>query len=141
MQIYETAMSGRKGSVPTPIANELNTRENDLIKQGVPPLHPHGDGLQGILQEQRTFHIPRPAKAKGSAIFLVQVSAAKTEKTEFVSGDEPLRGQGEVIAHLDLGLAVPKDSHALLLRSGVLFCSTQTTCEFVLTPPETANVK
>ena len=60
---------------------------------------------------------------------------------EFVSGDEPLRSRGEALAHLDLGLAVPKDSRALLLRSGVLFCSTQPTCEFVLTPPETANVK
>lgn len=45
------------------------------------------------------------------------------------------------LARLDLGLAVPKESHALLLRSGVLFCSTEATCEFVLTPPESANVK
>jgi hypothetical protein len=94
-----------------------------------------------VLQEQRTFHIPRPAGLKGSGTFLMQISAAKTEKLELLSGDEPLRGQGEVLAHLDLGLAVPKVSHALLLRSGVLFCATQPTCDFVLTPPETANVK
>jgi hypothetical protein len=38
------------------------------------------------------------------------------------------------------GLAVPKKSHALRLRSGVLFCSTEATCEFVLTPHESANM-
>lgn len=58
-----------------------------------------------------------------------------------LSGDEELRGLGQSLGHLDLGLAVPKNSHALLLRSGVLFCSTESTCEFVLTPPQSANVK
>ena len=52
-----------------------------------------------------------------------------------------LRGLGQSLGQLDLRLAVPKNSHALLLRSGVLFCSTESTCEFVLTPPESANVK
>jgi hypothetical protein len=109
-----------------------------LRKQGVKSQYPHADS---VLQEQRTFHIPRLGEMKGSSIVLLQVSSARTEKVEFVSGDEALRGQSEALAHLDLGLAVPKDSHALLLRSGVLFCSTQPTYEFVLTPPETANVK
>ena len=58
-----------------------------------------------------------------------------------VSGDEGLHGLSESLGQLDLGLAVPKESHALLLRSGVLFCSTEVTCEFVLTPPESANAK
>jgi len=138
MQIYEMALSSFKGNSATPVLDELHTKVDALKKQGVKSQYPHADS---VLQEQRTFHIPRPGDLKGSAIFLVQVSNAKTEKAEFISGDEPLRGQGEVLAHLDLGLAVPADSHALLLRSGVLFCSTQPTCEFVLTPPETANVK
>jgi tetratricopeptide (TPR) repeat protein len=138
MQIYEMALSGTKGSSATPVINELHSRVDALKKQGVRPQYPHADS---VLQEQRTFHIPRLHDLKGSAVFLMQISAAKTEKMEFISGDDPLRDQGEVLAHLDLGLAVPKDSHALLLRSGVLFCSTQPTCEFVLTPPETANVK
>ncbi len=58
-----------------------------------------------------------------------------------LSGDEELRGLGQSLGQLDLRLAVPKHSHALLLRSGVLVCSTDSTCEFVLTPPESANVK
>jgi tetratricopeptide (TPR) repeat protein len=138
MQIYEMAVSGSRGNSAAPAVDELHGRVDALRKQGVKSQYPHPDS---VLQEQRTFHIPRPGNAKGSAIVLLQVSAARTEKVEFVSGDEALRGQSEVLAHLDLGLAVPKDSHALLLRSGVLFCSTQPTCEFVLTPPETANVK
>jgi len=138
MQIYEMALSGRQGNSATPVINELHTRIDALKKEGVKSQYAHADS---VLQEQRTFHIPRPGGLKGSAIFLTQVSAAKTEKMEFTNGDEPLRGQGGALAHLDLGLAVPKDSHALLLRSGVLFCSTQSTCEFFLTPPESANVK
>jgi tetratricopeptide (TPR) repeat protein len=138
MQVYEMALIGAKRNSPTPVIDELHARVDALKKQGVKPQYPHAES---VLQEQRTFHVPRTGTMKGSAIYLLQVSAAKTEKTEFVSGDEPLRSQGDVLAHLDLGLAVPKDSHALLLRSGVLFCSTQPTCEFVLTPPETANVK
>jgi tetratricopeptide (TPR) repeat protein len=138
MQIYELALSGTKGSSAIPVISELHTRVDALKKQGVKSQY---QNASSVLQEQRTFHIPRSNNSKGSAIFQVQVSAAKVEKMVFVSGDEPLRSQGEVITHLDLGLAIPKDSHALLLRSGVLFCSTQPTCEFVLTPPETANVK
>ena len=38
-----------------------------------------------------------------------------------VSGDEAPRGLSETLKHLDLGLAVPKDSHALLLRSEYFF--------------------
>jgi tetratricopeptide (TPR) repeat protein len=138
MQIYEMALSGTRGSTATPVISELHTRVDALKKQGVKSQY---QNPSSVLQEQRTFHIPRPGNLKGSAIFLVQVSATKTEKVVFVSGDEPLRSQDEVLVHLDLGLAVPKDSHALLLRSGILFCSTAPTCEFVLTPPETANVK
>jgi tetratricopeptide (TPR) repeat protein len=138
MQIYEMALNGATTDSTTPIIDELHTRVDALKKQGVRPQYPH---TESVLQEQRIFHIARPSNLKGSAIFLAQISSAKTEKMEFISGDEPLRAQGEVLSHLDLGLAVPKNSHALLLRSGVLFCSTQPTCEFVLTPPETANVK
>ena len=103
---------------------------------GVQEVHP-----DRALQEQRTFHVPRPAGVKGSGVFALQVSSAKTEKVAMMSGDEAVRGLGEALGRLDLGLAVPRGSQALLLRSGVLFCSTEPTCEFVLTPPESANVK
>jgi tetratricopeptide (TPR) repeat protein/transglutaminase-like putative cysteine protease len=137
MQVYEMSVNGTKGNSATPVVRDLHSRIDALKKDGVHQQNPHTDAFQ----EQRTFHISRPANLKGSAIFLAQVSSAKTEKMEFVSGDESLRSQSEPLAHLDLGLAVPKDSHALLLRIGILFCSTQATCEFILTPPESANVK
>ena len=74
-------------------------------------------------------------------MFLMQVSATKTEHVAMLSGDEGLRELSDAVRRLDLGLTVPKESQALLLRSAVLFCSTEVTCEFVLTPPESANVK
>ncbi len=85
--------------------------------------------------------MPRPSGVKGSGVFLTQVSATKTEKVTMLSGDEGLRGLRDALGKLDLGLAVPRPSHALLLRSGVLFCSTEPTCEFVLTPPESADIR
>ncbi len=78
---------------------------------------------------------------KGAGVFVMQVSPAKTEHVAMVSGDEQLRGMSKDILALDLALALPKSSHALLLRTGVLSCSTEATCDFVLTPPESANVK
>jgi tetratricopeptide (TPR) repeat protein len=137
MQIYEMSVNGTKGNSATPVVDQLISRVQVLKGDEAQHPFPHTDAFQ----EQRTFHIPRPDNLKGSAIFLMQVSATKTENMEFISGDESLHNQAEALSHLDLGLAVPKDSHALLLRSGVLFCLTQPTCEFVLVPPESADVK
>jgi len=138
MQVYEMGLSRLGSSSATPVETELHARVDGLRNKGVAVQNAHPDR---VLQEQRTFHVSRPTGAKGSGVFVVQVSAIKTENIAMVSGDEGLRGFGEALRRLDLGLAVPKDSHALLLRSGVLFCSTEPTCEFVLIPPESANVK
>jgi tetratricopeptide (TPR) repeat protein len=137
MRVYEMALS-QTGSSINPVSTELHARVDALKKKGVAVQDAHPDRT---LQQQRTFHVPRPSGLKGSAMFLMQVSATKTEHVAMLSGDEGLRGLSGTLGRLDLGLAVPKDSHALLLRSAVLFCSTEATCELVLTPPETANVK
>jgi len=138
MRAYEMALSRTRRGSTTPIATELHARVDGLKKKGVAAQDAHPDQT---LQERRTFHVPRPSGVKGSGVFVLQISAAKTEHLAMVSGDEAVRGLSASLGRLDLGLAVPKGSHALLLRSGVLFCSTEVTCEFVLTPPESANVK
>ena len=138
LQVYEMAIS-RMGTYPsTRVDTDLHSRADTLKKQGVKLEYWHP--VQ-VLQDGRTYHLPRPAELKGSATFLAQVSATKTENVALLSGDALLRGEDKALASLNLGLAIPPDSHALLLRSGILYCSTQTTCEFVLTPPESANVK
>jgi tetratricopeptide (TPR) repeat protein len=138
MRVYELALSRTGGNGVTPVATELHARVDGLKKKGVAVQDAHPDRS---LQDQRTFHVPRPAGAKGSGVFVAQVSAAKTEKMAMMSGDEGLHGLTEALTRLDLRLEVPKESRVLLLRSGVLFCSTEPTCEFVLTPPESANVR
>ena len=137
MKVYEMAQS-RSPNVLSPVSKELYERVSELNKEKVAPQYDHADR---ILQSQRTFHVPRREDLKGSGIFLMKISSMKVEKMELLSGDESLRGEGEALALLDFGLDVPKASHAQLLRSGVLFCSTQPDCEYVLTPPETADVK
>ena len=138
MRVYEMALSRTGSSSVTPVAIKLHARVDGLKKKGVAEQETHPDRR---LQEQRTFHVPRPSGVKGSGVFVTQVSATKTEQVAMVSGDEELRGLSQSLGRLDLALAVPKNSHALLLRSGVLFCSTEATCEFVLIPPQSANVK
>ncbi len=137
MRVYEMALS-RTGSMTTPATSELHARVEGLKQKGVAVQNTHPDHM---LQEQRTFQVSRPPGVKGSGVFLTQVSSTKTESMAMVSGNEELRKLSEALGKLDLGLAMPKQSHALLLRSGVLFCSTESTCEFVLTPPESANVR
>lgn len=138
LQVYEMAIS-RLGTYPsTRVDTELHSRADALRKQGVKLEYWHP---AQVLQDGRTYHLPRPPELKGSGTFLAQISATKTENVAFLSGDPALHGEAATLSGLDLGLAIPPDSHALLLRSGILFCSTEPTCEFVLTPPESANVK
>ena len=138
MRIYEMALSRTGSSGETVVAAELHARVDGLKKKGVAVQDADPDRA---LQDQRTFHVSRPSGLKGSAVFVMQVSAAKTEHVAMVSGDEGLRRMGEAVGRLDLKLAVPKESHALLLRSAELFCSNEVTCELVLMPPDSANVK
>jgi tetratricopeptide (TPR) repeat protein len=138
MRVYELALGEIKGNATGPVVEESHAKVDALKKQEVPS---QSVNAEAILQERRTFHFPRADGIKGSAVFFLQVSPAKIEKVEFMSGDEGLREQGNAISHLDLGLNIPKGSQAQLLRSGVLVCSTQPTCEFVLTLTQSANVK
>ena len=138
LRIYELALGDGKTNSTTPIQLELHARVDALKRRGIPSQNLNAEA---ILQEQRTYHVPRAGDMKGSAIFFLLISATKTEKVGFVSGDDGLRSESARISHLDLGLALPKGSHALLLRSGVLFCSAKPMCEFVLTPPQNANVR
>ncbi len=138
MRVFEMALSGAGNGSMTPVVVDLRKHVDETkYKSGaVQMLNPGRE-----LQNQRTYHVPRPAGVKGSGVFALQVSSTKTEKIAMMSGSESVRGLTDVLGRLDLRLAVPKDSHALLLRSGVLFCSTQPTCEFVLMPPESVNLK
>ena len=138
MRVYEMALSRTPPSSTSPTVTELHRRVGRLKGMGVPVQDLFPDLA---LQDQRTYHVPRPTGVKGSGVFVLQNSSAKTERVAMMSGDEAVRGIGEALGRLDLRLGVPKESHALLLRSGVLFCSTAAMCDFVLTPPESANVK
>jgi hypothetical protein len=77
MRVYEMALSQIGSSTATPVATELHARMDGLKKKGVAVQDAHPDRA---LQQQRTFHLPRPSGLKGSGVFLMQVSAAKTEQ-------------------------------------------------------------
>ena len=137
MRVYEMALS-QAGKTATPIADELHERINALQKAGITVQNAHP---AEALQQQRLLHVTRPSGVKGSATFFMQVSADGTKKTAMVSGDEALRGLDDAIRKLDFGFTMPPESHALLLRSGVLICAAEPTCELTLVPPESAGAR
>jgi len=53
-----------------------------------------------------------------------------------VHGDESLKSLTSAVQHVDFKASIPKDSHARLIRRGILSCSS--TCEFVFMPPREA---
>ncbi len=137
MRVYEMALS-QAGNAATPVANELHDRVNALQKAGIATQSEHP---AEALQQQRIFRVARPSGVKGSGTFFMQVSADGTKKAEMAGGDEALRALGDAVQKLDLGLTVPSGSHALLLRSGVLICAAEPTCELTLVPPENAGAR
>jgi Domain of Unknown Function with PDB structure (DUF3857) len=108
-----------------------------------------GDGT-GSKLETGVFRVQSSAALQSLAVIsfpyasgsqrldLVYVRVRKPDGTVV---DTPVTDAQDQPAQVTQIAPMYSDSHALLLRSGVLFCSTQPTCEFVLTPPETANVK
>jgi tetratricopeptide (TPR) repeat protein len=93
--------------------------------------------LQLRLQDQRTYTLPRGTlvpKGKGWATIELDVTNKGTTAVRFVEGDQTLEPLFDKVRQMDLALSIPPDSHASLLRRGVLNCSAPT-CQLVLIDP------
>jgi tetratricopeptide (TPR) repeat protein len=92
------------------------------------------------LQQARTIKLGK-ASQTGSAEFFVLLGRSSggpaVEGTKFISGDDKLRGFGEVVRTAKYDLSFPDDTPTRFFRRGVVSCSTAAgECMFVMMLPD-----
>jgi tetratricopeptide (TPR) repeat protein len=91
------------------------------------------------LQQARTIKLGKFSQV-GSADFFVLLgrsgSGVTVEGTKFISGDDKLKGLGEVVRTAKYDLTFPDDTPAKVLRRGTASCSTTGECTFVMVVPD-----
>jgi tetratricopeptide (TPR) repeat protein len=135
LKIYTLASGGRNGENQSAIQKLLKNRIAGLQSAGVKT---EVENASTELQRIRSYHLkdapPATPGDKGWAVFEFAISNDAPMLVSFISGDEALQGFTTSLAKLDLQLDMPKASHALLLRRGVLSCHTG--CDLVLVQPD-----
>jgi len=134
MTLYHLAASGEPSSNQSAMLKLIADRLFALAKAGI---HADEQDARATLQKERTFKVEGDSTPKsGLATFEIEFSAQGTEEIRFVHGDESLKSLTSAVQHVDFKASIPKDSHARLIRRGILSCSS--TCEFVFMPPREA---
>ncbi|HUY81354.1 MAG TPA: DUF3857 domain-containing protein [Acidobacteriaceae bacterium] len=101
---------------------------------------PPGDAGQK-LGKMRTYSVPKPSGAEGSADFFVLLSPGKVDDVQFIHGDQQLRSAADSIRKVDFTGQFPEGSTAKLLRRGILFCSPVSSgCQFTLLLPQSVSL-
>jgi len=138
----QLAAAGSPGNNASEVQKLIDTKVAELQKSTSATTDTKGaSGLKMRLQDQRTYTIKRgnvTPKGQGWATIELDVTASGTIAVRFVQGDETLEPLFDTVRKLDLDLSIPPDSHASLLRRGILSCSTAPTCQLVLVSPQDA---
>ena len=98
-------------------------------------------GEHASLQDLRTYHLPRPADAKGWGTMRLQLGQTGVVAVQQASGDASLKLLLPALWGMQFPGLVPPDSQAHLLRSGVVSCSQPKACELVLVPNSTLQTE
>ena len=137
LAVYQLAPGGERSGNQTEIEKLIDARIAALQKPDTHTDSPDSQGAKKSLQQDRIFKIEGGSIVKsGLATFEVEFSSQGTEAVRFLHGDEGLKSLTSAVQHIDFKAAIPKDSHARLIRRGVLSC--YSSCEFVLMPPRAA---
>jgi TonB family protein len=86
------------------------------------------------LSRMRSLKLSRIIKEPASADFYVVLAVGKIEKANFLRGSYLLHDAIESLKKAQFEEPVPPNSTALLLRKGILSCSSYTGCSFVFYP-------
>ncbi len=135
----ELAASGERGTDALNVELLINTEREKLRQAGA--VTPVKDARLA-LQDQRTYSLPRGdvrTKGQGWATVELEVTPQATTGFRIVQGDDSLQPLANAVEHLKLDLQLPSESHAKLLRRGVISCHTNTTCQLVLTSTENTS--
>ena len=138
MAQLDLAASGEPGANAAGVQKLIADEQSTLLKSGA-PLPAKNARLS--LQDQRTYSLARgkvTTTGQGWATVELELTAQGANAVRIVQGDDSLQPLTDTIQHLNLDLKIPPDSHANLVRRGVLSCHTSTTCQLVLVPPQSA---
>jgi hypothetical protein len=117
----------------------------DRLKSSVAALSSRANGSSVVkdagveLSEERTYKLPQIRDWGGgykSAEFVIALTKESgVADTKFLSGAQELRGASAAMGALKSGFPFPDDSHARVVRRGVLSCSEVSKgCVFVFYP-------
>jgi tetratricopeptide (TPR) repeat protein/transglutaminase-like putative cysteine protease len=87
------------------------------------------------IQNERIYKFARPSikpTGEGWATVELDVTAQGIAAFRIVGGDQSLEPLADAVQHLPLNLQIPPESHATLVRRGVLSCETPTSCQLIL---------
>jgi len=134
----QLASKGERGPDPAAVKKLIDDETAKLSKSAHPT--PKNDPA-AELQNQRIYKFPGNIKTTGEGWATVEVDVTSHGTTAFriVSGDQSLQPLADAVQHLNLDLQIPPDSHATLVRRGVLSCPAADTCQLVLVPTAAAT--
>jgi tetratricopeptide (TPR) repeat protein len=134
----QLAATGERGTDAANVQKLIADKQAELLKAG--STIPTKDA-KVELQNQRTYTLPNTKikpTGEGWATVELAITAQGTTTVRIVQGDDSLQPLTEAIQHLNLDLNLPTETHATLIRRGVLSCHSATTCQLVLIPTPAA---
>jgi tetratricopeptide (TPR) repeat protein len=137
-QVYEKEQKLSAAFRMYNLALEANPRleETPIRMRNLAHAHLSTDrvGAGEELSRMRSFKLPRITKEPATADFYIVLAAGKIDKVNFLQGSELLKNAEESLKKTRFEEPVPPNSTVLLLRKGILSCSSNVGCSFVFYP-------
>jgi len=133
------AAGGSSGTNAVEVQKLISAKMTELRKAGAKTdVH----DARMTLQEMRTYSFSADARAavgEAWATIEIAVTTKGINDITFVDGDKTLMEIKERVQKLNLDLDIPAESHATILRRGILSCHSKITCQLVLIPSKETN--
>jgi Flp pilus assembly protein TadD len=135
--IYALAEASSRVSPDPSGRDDMEKRLTALKSQGIRVTY-SDPGRE--LGEQRSVYIPKLTKKYASAEFFVELSPGKVDNVMYIRGDESLKTAEDALRKAEFNVPFPKDSHAKLIRRGILVCSEGSDkCQFAMLLPQSTT--
>jgi transglutaminase-like putative cysteine protease/tetratricopeptide (TPR) repeat protein len=133
----QLSSKGERGTDAAAVQKLIDAETAKLLKSAKPTLK---TDAAAELQNQRIYKFPGTLKATGQGWATVELEVTAQAITAFriVSGDQSLQPLADTVQHLNLDLQIPSQSHATLVRRGVLSCPEPASCQLVLVSTQSA---
>lgn len=128
---YELARSAMNRTTTPEVRGKILDSIARLRTTGLQPLAPTD---KDALQNLRTFKVARPKAINGWATYRLDITTGGIGDSVWVSGQKQMTALQPAINTIKIPSMVPAGSHARLLQSAVVSCTSGNTCDVVLVP-------